>query len=132
MSHEDKELTGLDILALPAPKPEKVHVPEWGGSVYIKRMTVKERDDYETSLFDKKGRPSMKGARARLLIATAVDANGHKLFSPREEDKIMAMDAAGVDRVTKRAMELSGMTEQDIEDAAEGFDAPHGGDDSSE
>jgi hypothetical protein len=132
MSHEDKTLTGADIFNRPAPKPERVHVPEWGGSVFIKRMTVKERDAYEQSLFDKKGRPNMEGARARLLIATAVTDAGLPIFGKYDEDKILSLDAAGVNRLTQRAMELAGMTEEDIEDAAEGFGTPLGDDDSSE
>ena len=31
-------------------KVEKVDVPEWGGAIYLKVMSVGERDSYELSL----------------------------------------------------------------------------------
>ena len=129
---EAKELSRSAIINRPVSEPVKFEVPEWGGHVYLKPLTVKERDKYENSLFDKKGRPNMKGSRARLLIMSVVNRNGLPVFKRGDEDIIDEMGAAGVDRVSKRVMELCGMSEEDIEAEAEVFDEAHGDDSSSE
>ena len=103
----------------------KVEIPEWGGYVYVRGMTGKERDDYEASLVKQRGRDTqvnMRNARAKLVVLCAVDEQGNKLFSEGDIAKISRKSAKAIDRIFTVARELSGITEDDMEELTENFD----------
>lgn len=103
----------------------KVEIPEWGGYVYVRGMTGKERDDYEASLVKQRGRDTqvnMRNARAKLVVLCAVDEQGNKLFSESDIAKISRKSAKAIDRIFAVARELSGITEDDMEELTENFD----------
>lgn len=103
----------------------KVEIPEWGGYVYVRGMTGKERDDYEASLVKQRGRDTqvnMRNARAKLVVLCAVDEQGKNLFSESDIAKISRKSAKAIDRIFAVARELSGITEDDMEELTENFD----------
>jgi len=50
MAEDKKALTKEQILGASDIEIEKVDVSEWGGFVYVKGMTAKQRDDFEASI----------------------------------------------------------------------------------
>ena len=105
-------------------KFEDVEVPEWGGSVRVKALSGAERDAFEASLTEQKGkkiRMRMQNVRARLVRLTCVDEKGVLIFQPSDEHWLGEKNAAALDRVFSVAMRLAGMRDEDIEELTENF-----------
>lgn len=114
------------ILAADDLKTEDVDVPEWGGSVRLRMLTGGERDKFEADSMktNKKGNPEMNlvNMRARLVALCAVDEGGKRMFGDSEVTKLGAKAATAINRLFDAARKLNGMTEEDVEELAEGFD----------
>ena len=108
---------------------ETVDVPEWGGQVIVRTLTGEERDQYETSMFEIVGEGSKRTAitkleniRATLVALTIVDEEGQRMFT---RDDIVALgnkSAAALDRIYEVARTLSGLSEEDMDELAEGLE----------
>jgi hypothetical protein len=92
-----------------------VEVPEWGGIFRIQSMTGDERDDFEASFADKKGRTTMKSFRAKLVAASLVDDDGNKLFTNSYEiSELGKSPVSGLQKVYNAATALNGMSDDDV------------------
>lgn len=109
---------------------ETVYVPEWGGGVKVRGLSGAERDAYEASIAsprpDGRQHINLRNLRARLVVLACVDPEtGGRLFKDDDAEALGAKGASAVDRVFNAARRLSGLSEDDIEEMAEGFgDAP--------
>ena len=66
---------------------EQVHVPEWGGDVLVRALTGAERDRFEQSIVEQRGkstRMNLQNIRAKLVALTVVDEQGNRIF--KDED----------------------------------------------
>lgn len=114
-----------DILKVQDIRIEEVDVPEWGGTVFVKGMTGTERDLFETSIVETKGkntRVNMRNIRAKLVVHSACDAEGGLLFTIKDVDALGKKSAAALQRVFDKASQLSGISEKDVEELAEGLE----------
>lgn len=108
---------------------EEVQVPEWGGSVFVRTMMADERDEWEYETFVKgnesnlksKGKlaesasNAMKKIRASLVVLTAVDSEGNRLFTRDDIDWLGKKNAKAVDRVYEVAQRINGMRKEDLD-----------------
>lgn len=121
----DKNVTTLSrdaILQAPDTVIEMVSVPEWGGSVYVRSLTGTERDAFEGSLLViNKGRQSIKyeDIRAKLVVKTACDMTGVRLFSDADIPEVTKKNAAALQRIFEVAQRLSGLTNADVKELAD-------------
>ena len=115
-----------DILNKDDRKTEEVHVPEWGGSVLVRSLSGRERDEFEASTVKiKQGKQEQNydNFRARFVALCVVDESGQRLFKTRQEVQMLGnKSVAALQRVFNKAQELNGMSEQDVEDLTESFD----------
>ena len=103
---------------------QNVNVPEWGGMVRVKALSGAERDAFEASMVEQKGkktRMKIQNVRARLVRLTCVDDKGQLIFQPSDEAWLGEKSAAALDRVFDVAMRLAGMRDEDIEELTENF-----------
>lgn len=110
---EKKKITKADIVAFNDLKSEVIEVPEWGGSVTIRRMTGGERDAYEADIFESKGTQlqlKRENFRAKLIARCLVDDNGERMFSDGEIAALSKKSAAALDRLFAACQRLNGMT----------------------
>lgn len=119
MTEPLKTLTREQIFT-PRPFPkELVPVPEWGGSVYVRAMTAKERDKYQMAQIDfSEKKPEIKGDNqtASLCSMTICDENYKLIFSDPEDVKLLGKQPAGVlEPIAKVARRLSGLTDDEVE-----------------
>ena len=62
-----------------------VEVPEWGLTVYIKQLTVGERDAYETEAYNStRGKGVMDNPRSKFLVRVLCDESGRALVDPKD------------------------------------------------
>ena len=120
-----KELTRADILGAQDIIEELLEVPEWKGTVRVRGLTGRERDAYESSLLDQRGKntkANLMNARTKLAVLSIVDSSGARMFTESDIAELSAKSAAGLDRVWNKARELSGMSDSDVEELTLGFD----------
>ena len=108
----------------------EVYIPEWGGSVYVRGMTGRERDQFEATIIRQRGRNTeinMKNARAKLVVMCTVDQEGNRLFTDADVALLSEKSAKALDRIFVVAQELSGITREDMEELTENFDETNSG-----
>lgn len=115
-----KMLTRDEILRVIDVRTEVVDVPEWGGSLTVRGMTGRERDQYESAMLvaDRKGnlKMDMANARARIVAICAVDTDGSPLFTKDDVFLLSTKSSAALDRVYGVAAALSGIGDRDLEE----------------
>ena len=115
-----------DILNADDSRTKDVPVPEWGGTVRVRSLSGKERDDFEASLQTRRGgkvKENISNFRARLVALCVVNENGERLFAGQGD--VMALgnkSVAALQRVFNACNELNGFSDEDIEELAEDFD----------
>jgi hypothetical protein len=113
-----------DILKAQDLKTEIVPVPEWGGDVIVRGMTGAERDKFEASIVQTKGKDrtlNMTNIRAKLAGLTVCDEQGKRLFTEADIVQLAGKSAAVLQRIFMVAQKLSGIGEQDVKELAEGL-----------
>ena len=101
-----------DILNVHDIKVELVPVPEWGGEVYVKGMSGIERDAFEASIVETRGkntRVNMANVRAKLAAQTLCD------------EELGKKSASALQRVFEVAQKLSGIGDDDVKELTEGL-----------
>ena len=114
-------LTKDQILKADDMVTQAVEVPEWGGVVTVAGMTGTERDAFEQSIVDTRGKSTktnLANIRARLCAMTMVDDKGERLFADSEIKALGKKSAKALDRVFAVAQELNGMSPGDVEELA--------------
>ena len=114
-------LTREDILGADDLRREPVPVPEWGGTVYVRTMTGRERDARETMAFiseDGKVRANEDNVRARLVALTVCDDTGELLFGLDDIEEIGKKSAPVLDRLYSAASRVNAVSVADIEELA--------------
>jgi hypothetical protein len=112
-------LTRDAILKAAVLKTEDVPVPEWGGSVLVRELRGRERDEWEASLAVQRGRqmvPDVANMRAKLVARTVVDADGEPVFTQQDVAALGELSAAALDRVFEAASRLSALNPADVEE----------------
>jgi len=102
-----------------------VPVPEWGGSVYVQSMTGHERNAFIETGFDKvtvDGKEELKpkdlSTAIKLLVRCLVDEGGQRLYKDDDATALAERDATVLDRLVREAMEVCGLVEGAVEEAA--------------
>lgn len=110
------------ILAADDVQFEDVEVPEWGGTVRVRGMTGKDRDQYElwyAQQNQKKGEKlTLENIRAKLVSMTAIDEQGNLLFTEKDVAALGNKNGMVLDKVFQVARKLNGMgadTEEELE-----------------
>lgn len=95
---------------------EVVNVPEWGGEVLVKGLTLAEKDEWNNALIVD-GKADMNGATALLCSLCMRDEDGNTLFAPEDIPALQAKSSKAMDRVFQASQKVSGMGRYDIEEA---------------
>jgi hypothetical protein len=116
-------LTKDQILgAVPQLPQEEINVPEFGGSVFLRVMTAKDKDSYEMTMAEakqKSGFAGLKNYKARLVALCLCDAEGKRLFVKDEDIGALGQCRADVmDRLFQKCQEMNGMLPGAAEQAA--------------
>lgn len=113
------------ILAVEDVQTIDVFVPEWNTNVLVRGLTGAERDAYELSITQGKGKDqslNIRNARAKLLVICCVDEEGNKLFQQSDIALLGQKSAVALERLFDAARKVSGLTEQDVEELTESFE----------
>ena len=117
-------LTKDEILKANDLASEVVSVPEWGGDVLVRGMTGAERDKFEASIVQMKGRDqvvNMVNVRAKLASMTICDEKLNRIFTEADVKELSLKSAHALQRVFVVAQKLSGIGDEDVKELAEGL-----------
>lgn len=110
---ELKDLSLDELLAAePAMPVEPVDVPEWGGRVYVRRLTVLEREQLDDQLYDADGKLVRAKLRAALVAACLCKADGEPFYAPNDAAaaaRFGAKSDVAIRRVYAACERLNGM-----------------------
>jgi hypothetical protein len=121
-----------DILKSDDLATEEVSVPEWGGSVLVRGMTGRERDEFEAQAMDQRsGRMNLANARAKIVARCVVGDDGKRLFDAADIDVLGEKSGAALDRLFEVATRLSGLGSRDVEELSQNFGGTNGASSSS-
>ena len=110
-------LTAEQILAADDLGLLEVKVKEWGGSVFIRVMTVGELDAYQKEWVGKRD-TGVGNFRAKFLARCLCDQAGQRLFSDEQIEQLAAKSAKVVGRLFDKAAAHNAITEKDVEELA--------------
>ena len=107
-------LTRDQILAA-TPRLKEMEVPEWGGSVFIRPLTIHEQAKLadlgtkheKSSVVDR-----MKNCTMRLVQWSVCDERGGSMFEAADLEPLMAKSASAFLRLQDAILALSGLTEE--------------------
>lgn len=108
-------LSAEQILAADDSGSLKVEVPEWGGDVYVRVMSVGERDSYERLWIGKK-ETGIENFRTEYLARVLCNDKGELLFTRTQVDALAKKSGAVMGRIFDIAMKHNRMTEEDVVD----------------
>lgn len=107
MAAEQAGLLKDEILKCADLPRETVAVPEWGGIVILRALTAYERERWE---MDWAVPDSKRGlVAAALVAASAVDAQGGRLFAEVDIESLARKSGAALGRLWRVARRLSGI-----------------------
>lgn len=103
-------------------KEELVHVPEWGGEVKIRALTLAQRNR-AYKLAERDGQIDSSRAAAFMFVAGVIEPP----FNEADIDPLRNKCVGVIDRVNARILALSGLTKEAGEDLAKNSEsAPTG------
>lgn len=110
---------------------EDVEVPAWGGTVRVRALSGAERDHFEGSIVEQRGKKTrfnMANLRARLVALAVIDDKGKRLFSNKDVEALGKKNANALNSVFEVAQRLAGLKDEDLEELTENFpDDPNAG-----
>ena len=101
------------------PPTERVYVAALDETFILRGMTGVERDAFEASCFEGKGKKrdfKMANLRAKLVGYCTVDEQGHRVFSDADVVALGEARADVIDRLFGVAQRLSGMRDEDVDE----------------
>lgn len=111
------QLTADQILNVEDAKTFEVNVPEWGGDVYIRVMSVGERDANELEWLRNKDK-GVTNFRTKFLIKVLSDKDGKRMFKDDQLPQLAKKDGDVMNRLFQLAMKHNSLTEDDVEELA--------------
>ena len=108
---------------------EEVEVPEWGGSVLVRGMTGRERDEFEASMVGQRGGQEYRdygNLRAKAVVKCVVGDDGERLFTDQDASALGEKSFAALERVYDVIARLSGLREADVQARERDFPGPTG------
>jgi len=104
-------LTREQILAADDLPREKVDTPEWNGEVWVRTLTVGQRERWERMVADHQGE-----ILPTVVVMTACDEAGNLLFTEEDIPALAGKSAAPVGRIAETALKLAKVSASDQEE----------------
>jgi hypothetical protein len=124
-------LTRDQILRKRDLKRETVNVPEWGGDVIVRELSGAERDSFEQSIVDTRGKSAkanLANIRGKLCARCICDEQGNRVLDDADAVALGEQSASSLQRVFNVAQRLCGMSQSDVDELAKNSEpGPSGG-----
>jgi len=90
---------------------EEVDVPEWGGSVFVRKFTSEDKDNFDILIAKKsdEDKIDLHNLRAKLCVFTIVDEDGKCLFSEEDVEALGRKSATAIERIFTVSQRLNNL-----------------------
>ena len=112
-------LSRAELLAANILPRETVRIPELSGDVLVQGMTGAQRDAWEATLVEgrgKKRRMNTANIRAKLVAQCCVDEQGNRLFTDADAETLGTQRVDVLNRLFSVAQRLSGVSDDDVDE----------------
>jgi len=106
-------LNRMAILAAQDMQTVDVNVPEWGGSVRVRVMTVSERNEFVR----RSNSEDKESVGAWLVSLLTIDGDGKRVFEESDVGALQAKSFRAVDAVIAAILSANGMTPEKVDEA---------------
>jgi hypothetical protein len=107
-------------------------LPGYNGSLLVRGMTGRERDEFEASLQDQRsGQMNLANTRAKIVARCVVDDDGKRLFDDSDVTCSAGKSGAALDRLFESRRGCRRLGPKDVEDLAGNFGGTNGASSSS-
>ena len=93
-------------------------MPEWGGTVRIATLSIRDRNTMFQGMFDAKTGQAIPSALAELPAKMCayciIDEDGNRIFTEQDIDQLAKKCASAIDRIAKAAEELNGVAPDSV------------------
>ena len=113
-------LTRDEIKAKRAVRPRvPVEVPELGGTVYVAKMSARDRDDFEYMVTGGKVGVTQtpRNIRARFLTLVCLNEDGSRMFEEADAEWLGELDTEAVQKIVDVGFRLNGIGSNALEEA---------------
>lgn len=112
-------LTREALLQRGALPRKTVKLPIMGEEVLVQGLTGAQRDQFEGESVEQKGkhrRTKFENMRARLVVLGVIDDDGKRVFQDGDAAAVGQLPAADIDVMFDAIRELSGMSQEDVDE----------------
>ncbi len=116
-------LSRESILAIKDIEIEELFIKQWDMTVWVRSLNGKERDDYEESMVETKGRGrnqtrtvKINNVRASLAVRTVCNEDGDRIFNDGDVAELGKKNAAALNLIWDVSSRLSGITAEDVDE----------------
>jgi hypothetical protein len=92
-------------------------VPEWGGEVLIRVLTLAEKEEFEASQRQLQEDDKLKDIRARYVGFCLVDAQRKRLYTDDAVERLSRRNGAVVDRIFDECRTRNGLNQAAVDEA---------------
>ncbi len=123
-------LSKEDILEAQDIQTDTVDVPEWGGTVHVRALNAVERGKLDNLGAQARldGTAQLEDMHVMTVQMGVIDDDGQRVFSEDDIPELREKAAAPMERISERIWEMSGISEEDVEDAVEDLEQTPSGD----
>lgn len=94
-------------------KPTRLEVPEWGGDVFIRVLSVEDQLQWEDM--------PQREVVMRCLVIALVDEDGRRIFEDGDETELAREEFPVIMRVFSEVAKVNGLTSKELDDAMASF-----------
>lgn len=109
-------LTKKEIKQVKDHTTQEVEVPEWNGSVLVRSMTARERDEFEAEMLLQAEGKKPASVRARFVMICCVDESGNRIFNEADLPWLENKSFAPMQRIADVVRKISKLTVEDVEE----------------
>jgi hypothetical protein len=92
-----------------------MHVEEWGADLYLRVLTLRERQELASLSRAKNADPI--SVSLRIFTACVVDENGETIFNGKDDEALLGKNGEVMERVTSEILRVNGLGDTAVEDA---------------
>lgn len=99
-----------------------VDVPEWGGRVFLRKWTGRQRQEFRAWTEQRKG-DTLADAEisSHIVVMSVCDQEGKLLFSNGDEELLLAKSGSVLNRIATEALQHNGLAAEAVEEARQDF-----------
>jgi len=121
-------LTKDDIREAQDIETDTVEVPEWGGTVTVRGLSAVERGKLDNfGAAARRGEADMSDLHVQTIILGTVNEDGEPFFDDDDAEWLRDKSGAAVSRISERIWDMSGISEEDVEDAVKNSETTENG-----